>query len=78
MQHGIELGQSDVPVSGLATQAKARFEKFKADLMDRPKHEAALFVQVEELKLQLQSAHQLKHFALVGLFIVTALAIAFH
>jgi len=77
MRHGIELADSDLPVSALAAEATARFERYKADLAARPKHEAALFAQVEDLKQQLQSAHQLKHLALVSLFIVTALAVVF-
>lgn len=75
MQHGVELGDSDVPVSGLAAEAKARFERFKSERTARPQREDALFNQVQDLKQRLQSANQLKHFALVGLFIASALAV---
>lgn len=78
MQHGIELGNSDLPVSALAAEAKARFERVKAQLAEekaQPQREAALLSQVDNLKRELRMANQLRHLAMVGVVIVTALAV---
>lgn len=78
MRHGVELGNSDLPVSALAAEAKAHFEQLKVELAEvkgQPRREAALLDQVEDLKRKLWMANQLRHFALVGIFVVTALSV---
>jgi hypothetical protein len=78
MRHGVELGNSDLPVSALAPEAKARFERLKDELAGvkaQPQREAALLDQVENLKRELQVANQLRHVALVGVIIIAALSV---
>lgn len=78
MTHGPVLADSDLPVSALAAEANARFERYKADLAKekaQPLREAALLDQVDNLKRELRMANQLRHLAMVGVVIVTALAV---
>lgn len=78
MKHGDELAVSDVPVSGLAAEAEARFARYRAELAKvkaQPQREAALLDQVEDLKRELRMAIQLRHLALVGVIVVTALSV---
>ena len=76
VKHGVELGESDVPVSGLATEAQARFDQFKAKLVEenaRPRREAALLDQLQDLTQQVRTANQGMYLALVGVVLITAL-----
>ncbi|NVD75035.1 hypothetical protein HUX88_31640 [Duganella sp. BJB1802] len=78
MEHGPALADSDLPVSALAAEAEARFARFRAELAEvkaQPQREAALLDQVEDLKRELRMANQLRHMAMVGVVIVTALAV---
>lgn len=72
MQHGVELGNSDLPVSALAAEASARFYSFKVELVSRPQREAALRHQVEDLKRELWAATKCMYFALGGVAVVVA------
>ena len=78
MRYGVELGNSDLPVSALASEAKARFERFKANIVEekaRPLREEALLSQVEALQRRLWMATKLRHVALIGIVIVAALSV---
>jgi hypothetical protein len=78
VRHGVELGYSEVQVSGLAAEAQARFEQFKAQLVKenaRPQREAALNDQVRDLTQQVRTANQGMYLALVGVVLITALAV---
>jgi hypothetical protein len=72
MRHGVELGDSDVPVSALAAEARARFDSFKKELAARPQREVALRRQVEDLQQELWAATKGMYFALAGIVVVVA------
>ena len=67
MRHGIELGNSALPVSVLASAANARFDAFRAELKKRSEN----VQEVERLRLasaSLQNAHSATRKALCGLY----------